>query len=64
MIWEQKNLIDKTKNGENVASLEVVKLVLVQGYLGDNKYQQKSQVLYTFAPKKPCAYLLNVELNS
>ena len=51
-------LIDKTKNGENVSSLEVV---LVQCDLVDNRYQQKSEVLHTFTPNKSNAYLLNVE---
>ena len=34
-----KKLIDKTKNGENVPSLEVVEVVLVQCNLADNQYQ-------------------------
>ena len=34
-------LLGKTKNGENVPSLEVVEVVLVQCNLVDNKYQQK-----------------------
>ena len=34
-----KKLIDKTKNGENVPSLEVVEVVLVQCHLVDNQYQ-------------------------
>ena len=37
-----KKLIDNTKNGKNVPSLEVV---LVQCNLVDNQYQQRSQVL-------------------
>ena len=53
-----KNLKDKTKNGENVQSFEVV---LVQCNLVDNQYQQKSEVLYTFTPNKSYAYLLHVE---
>ena len=53
-----KTSLDKTKNGENVPSLEVV---LVQCNLGDNQYQQKSAVLYTFTPNKCYAYHLNVE---
>ena len=54
-------LIEKTKNGEKVPSLEVVEVVLVQCNLVDNQYQQKSEVLYTFTPNKCYAYLLNVE---
>ena len=57
----QKKVIDKTKNGENVPSLEVVEVVVVQCDLVDNQYQQKSEVLYTFTPNKFYAYLLNDE---
>ena len=34
-----KKLIEKTKNGEKVANLEVVEVVLVQCNLVDNQYQ-------------------------
>ena len=57
----QTKLKDKTKNGENVPSLEVVEVVLVQCNLVDNQYQQKSEVLYTFTPNKSYAYVLNIE---
>ena len=43
-----KHLIDKTKNVENVPSLEVAKVVLVQCNLVENQYQQKSEALHTF----------------
>ena len=56
-----KKLIDKTKNGEHVSSLEAVEVVLVQCKLVDNQYQEKPEVLYTFTPNKSYAYLLNVE---
>ena len=46
-------LIDKTKNGENVPSLEVVEV--------DNQYQKKSEVLYAVTPNKSFGYLSNVE---
>ena len=36
-------------------------LVLAQCNLVDNKYQQKSEALYTFTPNKSDADLLNVE---
>ena len=36
-------------------------LVLAQCNLVDNKYQQKSEALYTFTPNKSYADLLNVE---
>ena len=52
-----KKLIDNTKNGKNVPSLEVV---LVQCNLVDNQYQQRSQVLYIFMPTKSYGYLLTL----
>ena len=39
----------------------MVEVVLVQFNLVDNQYQQKSEVLCTFAPNKSYAYLLDVE---
>ena len=61
LFGSTKKLIDKTKNGENWPSLEVIEIVLAQCNLLDNQYQQKSEALHTFAPNKPYAYLLNVE---
>ena len=61
LFGSTKKLIYKTKNGENLPSLEVVEIVLIQCNLVDNQYQQKSEVLYTFTPNKSYAYLLNVE---
>ena len=61
LFGSTKKFIDKTKNGENVPSFEVFEVVLVQCNLLDNQCQQKSDVLYTFTPNKPYAYLLNVE---
>ena len=57
----QKKLIDKIKNYEKVANLEVVEVVLVQYSLVDNQYQKKSEVLYTFTPNKSYVYLLNLK---
>ena len=50
LLGSTKKLIDKTKYGENVPSLEVVEVVLVQCNLVDNQYQQKSEVLCIFMP--------------
>ena len=61
LFGNRKELIDETKNVENVPSLETVKVVLVQFSLVDNEYQQKSRGLYTFTPNKSYAYFLNVE---
>ena len=61
LFGSTNKLIDKTKNGEKVPSLEVVEVVLVQSNLVDNQYQRKSEVLYNFTPNKSYAYLFNVE---
>ena len=61
LFGSTKKLIDKTKNGEKVLSLEVAEVALVKCNLVDNQYQQKSEVLYTFTPNKFYAYLLNDE---
>ena len=53
--------MDKTKSGENVPSLGVAKVVLVQCNLVDNQYQRKPKVLYSFTTNKAYAYLLNIE---
>ena len=58
---QYKKLIDKIKNEENIPSLKVVKVVLVQWNLVGNQYQQKSEVLYTFTPNSSYTYLLNVD---
>ena len=57
LFGSTKKLIDKTKDRENVPSLEVVEVVLVHCNLADNQ----SEVLYTFTLNKSYAYLLNVE---
>ena len=64
LFGSTKKLLDKTKNGENVRSLELVQLVLVQCNLVDNQYQQKSVVLYTITSDQSYAYLLNVEVSN
>ena len=47
-----KKIIEKVENGENVPTVEVVEVVLVQCNLVDNQYQEKSEVLYTFTFNK------------
>ena len=56
-----RTLIDKTKNGEDVTRLEVIKIVLIQCKLVDKQHQQKPEILYTFMRNKWYAYLLNLE---
>ena len=61
LFGSTKKIIDKANNRENVPSLEVVEVVLVQCNLVDIQYQQKSEALYTFVSNKFYAYLLNSE---
>ena len=61
LFGSTKKLIDKTKNGENIPSLEVFEKILVQCNLVDNQYKQKSEISYTFTQNKSDTYLLNVE---
>ena len=56
LFGSTKKLIDKTKNGEDIPSLELVEVDLVQCNLVGNQYPQKSEVLYTFTPNKSYAY--------
>ena len=45
-------------------SIEKVQVVLIQCNLVDNKYQQESEVLYTFTFSKCHACLLDMERNN
>ena len=56
-----KKIRDKTNNRENVPTLVVVEVVLVQYNILDNQSLKRSEVLYTFILSKSYAYLLNVE---
>ena len=53
-------LLIKDKSGENVAHLEITKVVLVHSNIVNNGYQQVSRVLYTFFPNKPFGSLLEI----
>ena len=59
LLGSAKKVTQKTKNGENTLSLWSSWSIfsLVQFNLVDNQYQHKSEVLYTFKPKIPYAYL-------
>ena len=64
LFGSMKKLINKTIIRDNVLSLEVIVVDLVQFNFVDNQYQQKSEVLYTFTPNKSSSYLLNVGPNN
>ena len=53
LLGRTESKITKDKNGENVAHLEIVELVLIHCNLVNNNYQQNSRILYTFFPDKP-----------
>ena len=57
---ENKKTNRKNKKWSKFA-LKVVEVVIVRCNLVDSQYQQKSEVLYTFTPKKSYGYLLNIE---
>ena len=42
-LFDTKKLINKTKKRENLPSLEVVEVVLVQYNLADNQYKLKPE---------------------
>ena len=48
LLVSTESKITKDKNGENVAHLEIIQLVLVNCNLVNNYYQQDSRLLYTF----------------
>ena len=52
LFGNTKKLTDKTKKGEKVPRLDIVEVVLVQGNLVDNLFQQNCEVLHTFPPNK------------
>ena len=52
LFGSSKTLIDKTENGENVPSFQVIKVVFVRRNLVENQCQKESEILYTFTPNK------------
>ena len=60
LLGNTKSKITKMKNGENVPSLEITKVVLMHCNFVNNSYQQNSIVLYTFVPNKSLRQLLNI----
>ena len=61
LFGSTKRSIDEIKIWENVPSLKVFDVVLVQLNLLDHQYQQKFEVLCIFKPSNSYAHLLNVE---
>ena len=60
ILGSTESKITKDKNGENMAHLEVIELVLVHCNLVNNDYQHNSRILYTFVPNKPFGSLSEI----
>ena len=60
LLGSTENKVTKDKNGENAPQLEITKVVLVHRNMVNNDYQHDSRVLYTFAPNKSFASLLDI----
>ena len=64
LLGSSKKLIDNNKDGEIVARLEVVEVVLVHYNLVNNSYQKASKVLFTFVPNKQFGQLITITPHS
>ena len=58
LLESSYNTIDKDKDGELVAKLEIVEVVLIHCNLVNNNYQQASKVLFTFVPNRQFGQLI------
>ena len=63
-LFSRTKKLTGKKNGKNLASLEVVEVVLVQCNLVHNQYQQKSAVFYFFMPNISYGCLLSIMIFS
>ena len=62
LLGNSEEKINKDKNSEKVAHLEITELVLVYCNIINNDYQHDSEVLYTFVPNKSFGQLLDISL--
>ena len=62
LLGKTKSKINKDKNGENMAHLEIAEVVLIQSNIVNNKNLQDSRLLYTFVPKKSFVQLSEISL--
>ena len=60
LVGSTENKLTKDKNGENVAHLETMGVVLNHCNIVNDDYQQDSRVLYTFVPNKLFGSSLNI----
>ena len=64
LLENAENKITKDKNGENLAHLEITKVVLIYCKIASNDYQKDSRVSYTFVPNKPFGSILVISPTS
>ena len=64
LLGSTKKDVDQDKDGEDLPKLESVDIVLVHCNLVNNNYQQISNVLFTFVPKKQFGQLINISRHS
>ena len=62
LLGNTEKKINKDRNSEKVAHLEITELVLVYCIIINNDYQHDSEVLYTFVPNKSFGQLLDISL--
>ena len=60
LLGSSKKVTAKNKDGEIVARLETVEVVLVHCNLVNNNYQQASKVFFTFVPNKQFGQLITI----
>ena len=64
LLGSTKKDDDQDKDGEDVAKLESVEVVLAHCNLVNNNYQQASKILFTFVPNKQFGQLINISPRS
>ena len=64
LLGSTKKDDDQDKDGEDVAKLESVEVVLAHCHLVNNNYQQASKILFTFVPNKQFGQLINISPHS
>ena len=60
LFGSTKSKITKDRNGEKVAHLEIIGIVLVHCNIVNIDHQKDARVLYTFAPNKSFGRLLDI----
>ena len=64
LLRSTKKYVDQDNDGENVAKLESVEVVLVHCNLVNNNYQQESKVLFPFVSNKQFGQIITIARHS